>query len=218
MQKMSMAIGILLVAALVPTTVTMAHGSCAHETVHQYGVPGSADTTVEDDTGTVASPGLGAVVVNDSEDKDCDSDGVPADFDGDLDVGTGGGAFGHGPWATWCGFHQEVAGTVTVNDLVFGPTVSFVTGSGDTNSWVPDPLTGENTCVTDGVISPGTDPEGDDCLSDRGTGTQAVTCPGGGDGLLWVFIGGVDCTLTLVPPPPKLVCKNPAVVGTITSP
>ncbi|HWH07714.1 MAG TPA: hypothetical protein VNX21_00845 [Candidatus Thermoplasmatota archaeon] len=205
-------------------------------------MPGSAEA----DAG-VFSPGVGAVVVNDSETGDCSgSPGVPGDFDGDLDVGVGGGAFGHGPWATHCGFHQEAAGTVTVNDGVFGPTVSFVTGSGDTNSWVADPTTGANTCVTDGVISPGTDPEGDDCLSASGTGAQTVVCPGGGDGLLWVFLAGVSCTANLVsvspgpylrvnttttpptvtlnPPtvtpsnPPQVGCTNPGVVGTITSP
>jgi len=147
---------------------------CTHEPVHWYSqVLGHH---VAANSGVVAS---------DSETDDCDGDGVPADFDGDLDWGQRGGAFGHGPWATHCGYHQEVDDTVTVLDHVLGANVRFATGSDGTNSWVPDPVTGENTCLTDGVINPG---GGSDCLSAWGTGTQPVVCPGGGDGLLWVIL------------------------------
>ncbi|HWH08678.1 MAG TPA: hypothetical protein VNX21_05720 [Candidatus Thermoplasmatota archaeon] len=218
-----MMLGVVLVVSLA-SVPTLAHGTCAHEAVHQYGVAGSTGASVHDPTTSeeVASPGVGFVIVNDSETGDCDGDGVVFDFDGDLDVGAGGGAFGHGPWATHCGFHQEAAGTVTVSDLIFGATVGFVTGSGDTNSWVPDPVTGENTCVTDGVISPGTDPEGDDCLSAGGAGTQPITCPGGGDGLLWVFIGhgtgGGSSESGCNIKPSGIGCSNPGVMGIITSP
>ena len=213
MNKTPIVIAALLALAAIPT-MTIAHGSCAHEAVHTYGVPGSVGGTVYDPNGQqVASPGAGFVTVNDSETGDCDGDGVAFDFDGDLDVGVGGFAFGHGPWATHCGFHQEAAGTTTVTDLVFGQTVAYVTGSGDTNSWVADPTTGENTCVTDGVISPGTDLEGDDCLGAVGTGVLPVTCPGGGDGLLWGFVSGLEA---VVGPSPG--AANPATTGTVTSP
>ncbi|HWH08032.1 MAG TPA: hypothetical protein VNX21_02460, partial [Candidatus Thermoplasmatota archaeon] len=129
---------------------------------------------------------LGTATVTDSETGDCDGDGVPGDMDGDFDVGLGGAFFGHGPWAEHCGNHREAAGTVTVSDFVFGNTVAFATGSNDANSWIADPVTGENTCVTDGLISPATD--ADDCLSPTGTGTQPVVCPGGGDGGLWAIL------------------------------
>ncbi|HWH08577.1 MAG TPA: hypothetical protein VNX21_05210, partial [Candidatus Thermoplasmatota archaeon] len=197
---------LMLASAAVPAT--NAHGVCAHEVVHTYVLGLSVFAYVDDGKMQAGAPTLGtpsarpaeakvllessprglidlevgAVVVTDSETGDCDGDGIAFDWDGDLDIGVGGGAFGHGPWAEHCGFHQEAAGSVTVNDLAFGKTVVFVTGSGDTNSWVADPVTGENTCLTDGFISPSTDPEGDDCLSTADKGTHAVVCPGGGDG------------------------------------
>ncbi|HWH08314.1 MAG TPA: hypothetical protein VNX21_03875, partial [Candidatus Thermoplasmatota archaeon] len=116
--------------------------------------------------------------------------------------------FGHGPRAAWCDYHEEVAGTVTVMDVVFGNTVAFVTGHNDARGFLWDPLSGNPTCLTDGLIAPGIDP--DDCLSEPGKGTQAVVCGGGADGLLWGFIlassngpGGFS---------------NPGTAGTVTSP
>ncbi|HWH08916.1 MAG TPA: hypothetical protein VNX21_06930 [Candidatus Thermoplasmatota archaeon] len=203
MNRIAIATAAVLVLSLAPS-LTLAHGWCAHEAVHTYGVLVGHDA--RSNSGVIAS---------DSESTDCNpTDGVPFDFDGDLDWGVGGGAFGHGPWATWCGYHQEVAGTVTVTDLVWGKTVGFATGSSDAYSWVPDPVTGANTCITDGIISPGSDD--DDCLSASGTGTQGVVCPGGGDGLLWVLLYVVDCSLWISPP--TLACSSPPTVGTITSP
>ena len=181
---------------------TLGHGFCAHEKVHTYGSGGGASVVV-----LGSGTGAGSVTVTDSETADCNGNGIANDLDGDFDVGSGGGLFGHGPWAEHCGLHQEVVGTVTVTDLVFGLTVAFVTGSDDQQSWVPDPTTGENTCITDGVISPGTD--ADDCLSAHGTGTQVVVCPGGGDGGLWVVL---DNSVS-----PRQV-SNPPTSGTISSP
>lgn len=139
-----------------------------------------------------AGAGSGTVSVLDSETEDCDglfggmdnSDKLPdADFDGDLDVGTGGGVFGHGTWAEHCGFHLETRGSISLDR-----NTPFLLGSDDALGFLFDPETGENTCITDGIISPNTDLEDDDCLSQPGTGTQPITCPGGGDGLLWVLL------------------------------
>jgi len=222
MRTIPILISILILTAALPAA-TLAHGTCSHETVHQYNVPVAGGPTM-------VSANAGAVTVQDSETGDCDGDGVAGDFDGDLDLGTTGGAFGHGPWAEWCGYHQEAAGTVTVSDFVFGSTVGFSTGSADANSWVADPVTGENTCLTDGVISPATDLEGDDCLSGYGYGTQLVPCPGGGDGLLWVFLLWFRFNWWLFPgePVPEMGCKwtfpydvwctGPSTLGIITSP
>jgi len=205
-----------LAAAMTPAG--SGHGTCAHEGVHTYG--GQAWTgVVLFGPGGARGIGFGYIVVADSETADCDGDGEAWDSDGDFDLGYGGGMFGHGPWATHCGFHQEAAGTVTVTDLTYQRDIAFVTASGDTNSWVPDPVTGENTCMTDGVISPGTDPEGDDCISAwRGVppsnNPQEVVCPGGGDGALWVYVLGFAPAVGVG----VLGLPNPATVGIITSP
>ena len=207
-----------LALGFLPLPSGLGHGTCAHEAVHTYGGQSWVGVVVFA-PGHAEGVGAGRVMVTDSETGDCDGDGTAGDLDGDFDVGYGGGMFGHGPWATHCGLHQEAAGTVTVTDLAYARDVAFVTASGDTNSWVPDPATGENTCMTDGVISPGTDPEGDDCISAwRGVppsnNPQEVVCPGGGDGALWVYVLGFAPAVGVG----VLGLPNPATVGIITSP
>ncbi|HWH08918.1 MAG TPA: hypothetical protein VNX21_06940 [Candidatus Thermoplasmatota archaeon] len=186
MRALCTAIVLALVLSLAPSP-TRAHGACSHEVLHLYPAHGHT------------SQSMAGVIASDSETGDCDGDGVPLDFDGDLDLGIGGGAFGHGPWATHCGYHQEIVGSISVMDFAFGTSVSLMAGSNDANSWVPDPWTGQNTCLTDGLISPATDPEGDDCVSWAGAGVP-VACPGGGDGLLWVILVGPHTSGTLSSP------------------
>ncbi|HWH08578.1 MAG TPA: hypothetical protein VNX21_05215 [Candidatus Thermoplasmatota archaeon] len=173
----TIAVLLLLLSALVVTVEVQA---CTMESVHTYHGIGTPPPKWRS---AYVPQSFYFAVVWDSEPSTSNCSGG---FDGDFDVGILGGAFGHGPWAQHCKLTQEVRTSITVEDAWWGRNVGFVTGSDDTTSGVPDPVTGENTCITDGIISPGTD--SDDCLSALGTGTQTVTCPGGGDGLLWVFL------------------------------
>ncbi|HWH08888.1 MAG TPA: hypothetical protein VNX21_06790 [Candidatus Thermoplasmatota archaeon] len=214
---------VLSVLAVPPGTV--AHGACQHEPVHTYVAGTGLGLSVRAEPGSeglargpMATEYGHVVMVLDSETGDCNPrDGLPLDWDGDYDLGAGGGAFGHGPWADWCGLHDETAETVTVVDSAFGRTVVFVTGANDPFDWIPDGG-GQNTCLTDGLLAPLLDPG--DCLSLPGTGTQPITCPVSGDGLLWVFVEALACDAEVrrSPPDAHVACANVPTLGTITSP
>ena len=164
---------------------SLANGACEPEPIHWYG----ASTSVDVDVAGMAS-GIGAVWVTDTNAEDCDGDGVVADYDGDNDLGVGGGVFGWGPWADSpeCGWRYNVHGPrVHVTDVVLAD-VPFVLGEDDQDGPIvaTDPETGETTCTTSGSITPGED--ADDCLTPvlRGSGRTCGT--GGGDGVFWVFL------------------------------
>ena len=175
---------------------------------HTYGTGGSAGANSQTVTGG-DEVGAGIVTVTDTNQYDCDWDGIPGDFDGDYDTGVGGAFFGYGPWH-WeaiCNYGLAAHGgvVVSVNDVTFSADVWFRIGADDTSGPVisVDPVTGETSCETSGSITPGdpaTDPtaDPDDCLTEpqnlgRGVGTGA-TCGAGGDGGYWVFLSGALVT------------------------
>ena len=175
---------------------------CTHGSPHVHTYTTGTAAAVRSDTLEVVTSSPGTVSVSDSNMGDCDGDGVPGEFDGDLDAGVGGGFFGYGPWAdeATCDYGYLQHGShVTVSDVTFGSDIWFVIGADDTSGPAisVDPVTGETTCSTDGSITPGdpsTDPtaDPDDCLTPPQHGS-GVTCGAGGDGGYWVFLvaGGV---------------------------
>ena len=201
--------------------------NCPPEPVHRYGsgssVGGrSATVTGGDDFG------VGVVTVTDTNAADCNGDGVAGDWDGDYDAGVGGGAFGWGPWADEpiCNNGFNVHGpNVAVNDVVWGPAITFVVGEDDQSGPVIVPVDEDgdgipegHVCETSGSITPGdpaTDPtaDPDDCLSAQyTTGTGATCGSGGGDGLFWVFLDGF-----FVDENGAVTTNNPPTTGTITA-
>ena len=143
-------------------------------------------------------------------------------FDGDYDLGIGGGFFGHGPWAhePTCDYSLTSHGEfVTVNDVVFGSDIWFLIGADDTSGPIisVDPVTGETTCETSGSITPG-DPttlptaDADDCLTDVYIG-NGRTCGAGGDGGYWVFLKGVGVRED----GGNIAINNPPTAGSITA-
>ena len=192
---------------------------------HTYGTGGSAGAQSQTVTGGDEF-GAGIVTVSDTNQYDCDGDGIPGDFDGDYETGIGGAFFGYGPWH-WgdpCNYGLAVhGGTVTVNDAVFGNNIAFVIGADDRTGPVvsTDPVTGETTCTTSGSITPcpdndpnlcGPTDDPDDCLTPVFVGS-GTTCGAGGDGGYWVFLSGV-----LVSEGTGGVgANNPPTAGTITA-
>lgn len=192
-----LAIATLLVAAYAFHGVS-AHGTCVHSG-HRTWVPAqnavvvigpsSAATSLPE--GPLALPppplppgktaakqaenGLG-VTVEDTSVGDCNGDGMPGEFDGDYDFGTGGVAIGHGPWASTCG--MDALGSFVSNLEI----TAFFIGADDA---------GGNTvpCLTDGLIAPTVDT--DDCLGGPYVLSASIPCQGGGDGLVWVFASTV---------------------------
>lgn len=182
---MKLRVASIALLLLVPGLAAWAQGiaACSGQRVHAY--VGHAGALGLDVDPPLAEAAAGQVTVWDSNVADCDGDGVPGDRDGDYDVGIGGGFFGWGPWAEHCGVNVH-GPDVFVTDVVLGPIVPFVIGVDDATGFVLDDQ-GGNTCITDGVISPGVDLEGDDCLA----GVYRIlgqTCGGGGDGGYWVVL------------------------------
>lgn len=190
----------LVLCASLPWTAGGADAACPSQFVHTYvagpSAGGHVRSLLEDDL-TIT----GVVAVADSNEQDCDGDGVPGDWDGDLDLGVGGAFFGHGPWANEpvCQFGLNVHGpNVVVADIFYGFQVFFVVGEDDRNGpvLIQDPVTLEWVCLTDGIIAPGdaaTDPtrDPDDCVSDVFRYGVGRTCgQGGGDGGFWVLLLG----------------------------
>ena len=203
------------------------HPDCPAEPVHTYGsgssVGGrSATATGGNDTG------VGFVTVTDTNEADCNGDGIVGDWDGDYDAGTGGGAFGWGPWANepTCNNQFNVHGpNVVVNDIIPNYPISFVVGEDDQAGPVIIPVDEDADgvpegyiCETSGSITPGdpaTDPtaDADDCLSGQYTTTGATCGSGGGDGLFWVFLDGLFVDENGA----GTTVKNPPTTGTITA-
>jgi hypothetical protein len=199
---------------------------CPHMSPHAHTYGSGGSTGARSDSAS-AGRTAGFTTVSDGNTVDCDENGVPGDFDGDYETGTGGAFFGYGPWADepLCGYGLRPHGsTVTVYDTVFGHDVQFTIGADDTSGPVvnTDPFTGETSCETDGAITPGDpsqDPtrDADDCLTpviDGGdTNGEGTTCGAGGDGGYWVFLIGARVHESAT----GVAVNNPATQGTITA-
>lgn len=155
--------------------------ACPHPTPHShtYGPPNAGPKSA---ASTVTAPLAQTVTAWDTNVVDCDLNGIPGDFDGDLETGGYGGFFGFGPWAdeVVCDYALQPHGPfVIASDFVFGAAVGFVVAADDTAG----PMLVGGGCLTNGVI--GVDP--DDCISAIFIGAGA-TCGAGGDGGYWVFL------------------------------
>ena len=183
-------------AAAACDAAQMGHVACPAQATHQYGVASSAGVRSATLLGGGAR-GAGASFVTDSNVADCDGDGVPGDWDGDYDLGTGVAFFGYGQWAEDpdCDYGLNVHGpNVVVNDAAYGLGLGFVvvevSQQGPTKVPVDDD--GDGTpegyvCETEGVFNP-TSPNG--CVSRRFVGTGHTCGAGGGDGGYWVVLDG----------------------------
>ena len=198
------------------------YAHCPHDSPHSHTYGSSGGARGRSRTLGNGESGSGSTTVYEFNTMDCNGDGLPWDFDGDYETGSGGAFFGHGPWADEiiCGYGLRTHGdTVTVNDVVFGGNVAFIIGADDTSGPVirVDPVTGETSCSTDGSITPGdptADPNADedDCLTEVYVGS-GKTCGHGGDGGYWVFLvtTGVDEGAG------GTGASNPVTAGTITA-
>lgn len=184
---------LVLLLLVAPILGSLAHAlplACPPQPTHAY--LGSGAVAFGSEAGQQYK--VGSVRVLDTNVEDCDGDGVPGDFDGDYDGGYGGAFFGWGPWADEpvCRYGLNVHGPdVAVADFMFPPI--FELGADDMEGpfLFVDPSTGEVSCVTDGLISPGLD--GDDCLTlpygpSPFSGVTGTTCGAGGDGGYWVIL------------------------------
>ena len=211
----------LLALSAVPLIVVNAHNAdCATAPYpHTYGpLPVLRGTQL-----SVAARVGGLVTVSDGNVADCDRDGIPADFDGDFEVGGSGAFFGAGPWANEpiCRYGLKTHGTSVAVTDVLSTGITFVTGADDQSGplVVTDPVTGTTVCETDGNISPGdpaTNPtaDPDDCMSSTQTSSGSA-CGTGGDGGYWVFL--TACEWYYWPPPPGIECGPSATTGYITA-
>lgn len=169
---------IVLSCMLLATFVALgpAEAQCPSQPVHTY-APALLPGHHPDALVSVAPPG--AVSVVDTNAADCDNNAFTTpDYDGDLDAGVGGAAFGWGPNAAACGPHNVHGGNVVVNDFVWGSAVPFVVVEDDQNAV---------GCATDGIVTGGPG----ECVSVVFVGAGQTCGSGGGDGLFWVvFVGG----------------------------
>ena len=184
------ALPLLLGRLVLPLSLgaSAANGACEPEPVHAYALSVAAGAHV-----LGAAHGGSLVLVTDTNVEDCDGDGSAYDFDGDFDLGSGGAAFGWGPWARdpRCAFSFNVHGpNVVAADAVLA-RVRFVVAEDDQDGPTiqTDPATGETSCATDGIVSD----DAGDCISPVYTDVGRTCGTGGGDGLFWVFlVPGVD--------------------------
>lgn len=188
---------------------------CAPQPSHTYalasvttvddstGVLGGATTLVAsvDPTGTIQPTNGVSGGITDVMDSnvlgDCNGDGVPGDFDGDLDMGIGGGFFGSGTtWEALCHYGYNVHALAGVAANFFGLSVRGEVGVDDPHGPSPpvfDPVTGQELqgCQTDGTISDnpsgGPSPDGD-CLVGFSDTWSACGAGVGGDDGYWVFV------------------------------
>ena len=169
---------VLLLSCMLLSTIVVLGGAeaqCFAQPVHVYGSfppPGH-----HPDALLSVSP-LGSVSVADTNVADCDSNvATTPDYDGDLDAGTGGAAFGWGANAAACGPHNVHGPNVAVSDNVWGSLIQFVIVEDDQNA---------AGCLTDGIVTGGPG----ECVSPVYTGVGTTCGSGGGDGLFWVvFVG-----------------------------
>ncbi len=188
-------------SGLVNLNTCVSQGSCTNnQPVHTYGLPGSLggnSNTLTEQGAPVSGASAGFVTVQDSNVADCNGDGVPGDFDGDLDVGVGGGFFGSSTeWDTTdgCGYGLNVHSTSGTATDLSGLPVGGTWGVDDTAGpvVVTDPNTGATvSCQVDGSITPDTDTN--DCLNvwvnTWSPGTDPVCAIGhGGDDGYWLFL------------------------------
>ena len=205
----------LLLAGLVlgPATATLADAlpACPPQPTHTYVGPVGAIALSSAMFGLNMK--VGQVTVLDTNVADCDGSPPAPDFDGDYDLGIGGGFFGWGPWANepTCQYGLNVHGPdILLNDLVWGSGVHFEIGANDMDGpmILTDP-TGGTTCETDGLIAPIID--SDDCLAGIYVGIGR-TCGAGGDGGYWVIL---DVLLEVNGDSASV--SNPALAGTLTA-
>lgn len=168
----------IVIAALMAAPLAAAHFPSVPDTscnssalVHDYGLPGSVDASVDDptDPGSTIAPGVGVMSPQDGNLADCDGDGIPADYDGDTEYGVGGGSFPDN--------HHD--STFCVSDAVWGSDVGIVVGA-DGND--------------DGLIVPDVEPS--DALTAAALGCATATFGAGADGTWKVFLSGVFASLT----------------------
>lgn len=211
-----LAISLLVMPLGTISVAGLGGGPCWSQWVHEYvaaGLPPGAPRSR-----TLLEPG--PVTVVDTNLADCNGDGVPLDFDGDYDLGSGGGFFGRGPWANaWlCQNELNQHGShYVVMDILWGPTIPFFVGEDDMDGPLLIQVDQEYVCLTDGMITPGpwTDPtaDPDDCLSGPWVGTGTACGTGGSDGGDWVILT-VVATLDV---PGGISLTNPATEGTIAA-
>jgi len=203
MNKTSILLGALLAVAMAHVAVVNANSVCpgANQPVHTYGLPGSvgansntlSEQTGSSPVGSIGGASAGLTTVQDTNTADCNGDGQPGDFDGDLDVGVGGAFFGSSTaWddAFGCGYDLNVHATSGTATDVTGLPVSGSYGVDDVAGpvVVTDPTTGATvSCQTDGGITPDTD--GNDCLNAWVNTWSAGACAStGGDDGYWLFL------------------------------
>ncbi len=163
---------------------------------HTYGptlAPGIGSTTLQEQGSPASGVDTGLVTVEDTNVADCDGDGVPNDFDGDYDLGIGGGFFGSSNlWDVTddCGYDLNVHATTGTATDVTGLAVRGLYGVDDAEgpAVVVDPTSGASLgCQTDGSITPATD--ANDCLSAWTGSWSSGACPAsGGDDGYWLFL------------------------------
>lgn len=207
----------LLLAGLVlgPVAATFADAMpvCPPQPTHTY--VGPVGAVVLSSTALGLNTKGGQVTVTDTNLAGCDANLFNnPDFDGDYDLGVGGGFFGWGPWANEpvCQYGLHVHGPdVLVYDIVWNNWVQFEIGANDMDGPVVsiDTITSETTCETDGIIAPTLDL--DDCLAGVYMAT-GKTCGGGGDGGYWVIL---DVVVEVSPD--NVSGSNPPVAGLITA-
>ena len=218
-RKASLLIGIALALAAAPLADAR-HPSTAciqQENMHGYLVGAIPWTPHQETKVGIKQQTTTVVTAWDTCDQDLDGDGVPFDYDGDMDLGDRGGRFPAGSNYNGCLENPEVShhaygvGAQYWADDQTGVASLIYWAGADGPALIPDPL---DPCATDGIISddPTTDPL--DC-ADGSWGVYAPpiwkpatlgeTVAGNGacdpfDGLVWVFIvnSALFCDGTLV--------------------
>ncbi len=140
------------------------------------------------------------VTIVDTNTTDCNGDSNPRDFDGDYDLGIGGGFFGSSTqWdvTAGCGYDLNVHATTGLAVSTTGLVAAGSVGVDDTTgpTVVTDPSGATLSCQVDGTVTPETD--SDDCLAPF-VGAWAAPCGGvGGDDGYWIFVHAESSAGTL---------------------
>ncbi len=195
MTKAIVLLGALLVTSCALAGLVGANSVCPDfdQPTHTYGAP----LGHHPHAAAMQGSGTGLVSVWDTNVADCNGDGIPGDWDGDLDAGTTGGAFGYlGTWEAACGYDLNLhSGLGTASDFT-GLSVSGVLGMDDM---------GASGCAPDGVIAPAVDPS--DCLVRFVNSWNASACVNklqgsgatetGADDLYWILVQAPSTAGTL---------------------